>query len=131
VTGRDLQTLSGNDVLRVVDGHVVGQIADPIECARVTGHVRVTAPPTATFIPGWALDQMREYEPPFGRNGVIPLLDLEVVEPGLVRVQGVWAQPRRVIVVTEQSLSFMRPGLQRPISFTGPAARPYSSTSGQ
>jgi hypothetical protein len=46
-------------------------------------------------------------------------LRVSVLKPGLVRVQGVWAQPERAVIVTEERLSFLRPDLKQPISLVG------------
>lgn len=46
-------------------------------------------------------------------------LGLEVLEPGLVRVEGIWATHEHAVVITHSSLSFMWPGLLRPVSIMG------------
>ena len=109
----------GREVLKVIHGHVIGSVPDTIRYERVPGHIRVTAPASPEFIPEWVVPMMREQQPEFAADGDILLLDLEVVEPGLVRVQGVWAEEERAIVITREMMSMLRPGLREPISLIG------------
>lgn len=97
-----VSTTRGDEVLRVVDGHVRHEAVDPVRYERVAGHVRVTAPVSHEFIPDWAIERMRRLETGFGATGSLPILDIEVLEPGLVRVQGVWNASSKdaVIVIT-------------------------------
>jgi hypothetical protein len=116
-----VSTIAGDEVLRVVDGHVRHEAVDPVTYERVQGHSRVTAPLSEDFMPGWAVRKLRQAEPAFASDGRLTLLDLEVLEPGLVRVQGVWAtqdQPYLVAVTTER-LAFLHPGLPAPLALVG------------
>jgi len=114
-----VSTPGGRELLRVVDGHVRHQAADPVNYERVQGHVRLTAPTTDEFVPRWALDQLREEEPGFGASGRMPLLDIEVLEPALIRIQGMWSAPREAVAITLERVALLAPHLQRPISMVG------------
>lgn len=123
-----ISTRAGKALVKVVNGHVKCDVEDPMSYERVPGHIRVTAPVSNELIPEWALHQMREVEPDYGKDKLV-LLDIEVVEPGLVRLQGIWSYKAHVIVVTRKHLSFCRPELVRPISMLGEenaAGRPLS-----
>jgi len=104
-----ISTTAGSEVLRVVDGHVRHQAEEPVRYERVPGHVRVTAPISNDFMPDWALSRLRRQEPNFASDGTLPLLDVEVMEPGLVRVQGIWNAPNHVVAITEERLAFIDP----------------------
>ena len=120
-----VSTTAGDEVLRVVEGYVKHQAEDPVAYERRQGHVRVTAPVSDEFMPGWAVSQLRVHEPDFAADGRLPLLDIEVLERGLVRVQGIWNAPQRwnppqrVVAITTHSVSFLDPGRQRPIALVG------------
>lgn len=121
-------TRSGKELVRVVDGHVKYDVEDSMSYERVPGHIRVTAPVSTDLIPEWALIQFREVEPDYGKDKLI-LIDIEVAEPGLVRVQGIWSYKEHIIIVTRKHLSFCRPGLLRPITIVSEdsnAVRPRS-----
>lgn len=107
------------EILRVVDGHVRHAAEPPLTYERVPGRVRLTAPASDQFIPHWALSKLRDQEPDFAADGRITLLDLEVLEPGLVRVQGVWNDQRQVVAITKRALSFIDPIRPRPIALIG------------
>ena len=114
-----IATLTGVEVLRITDNHIRHNERPDIEFQQVPGTVNVVAPATEEFVPAWAVQQMRIQEPSFGDTGTITLLAMLVLKPGLVRVQGVWAQQDNVVVVTERCLSFLRPDLKRPLSMLG------------
>jgi HNH endonuclease len=115
-----VSTLARREVLQVIDGHVRHQADESIRYERVPGHIRLTTALTSEYIPTWAVKQMRRHEPDFASDDRLTLLDLEVLEPGVVRVQGVWSKNyRAIIVITPMTLSFLRPDLERPISLAG------------
>ncbi len=117
-----IATTAGDEVLRVVDSHVRHQADDPVVYERIPGHVRVTAPVSDDFMPGWALRQLRAHEPDFASNGMLTLLDVEVLEPGLVRVQGIWNARKRVVAITTSVLAFLDPNRPQPVSLAGAGA---------
>jgi SEC-C motif/HNH endonuclease len=111
---------AGRELLRVTDNHVRQIRPEAITYERVPGHLRVTAKLSPEIVPTWAVDRLRELEPDYGNDDSVVLLDLEVLEPGLVRVQGIWARgDDRVVIVTEQALSFLSPWRPLPISLVG------------
>jgi len=81
--------LDGREVVRVVDGHVIGTIDPSVEYSRVPGRVRVEATAPAEFVPNWVLEKIRERLPNYGEQSV-ELLDIEVVDRGVARVSGAW-----------------------------------------
>jgi SEC-C motif len=110
---------SGREVLRAVKGHVRHDAVPPLSYERVPGHVRVTAPATTTFLPEWVAASLRFIEPNFVRDGRIALLDIQVLEPGYVRVQGLWPDNDTAVVITERLLTFLRRDGSGPISLAG------------
>jgi len=98
-----------NDV-RVLDGRA--------RYARRTGRLSLTAPNATDLVPSWALTQIRTADASFG-DPDLTLLDLEVLEPGLVRVQGIWAEADRAVIVTSEAMSFLTRGAPGPKSITG------------
>jgi HNH endonuclease len=115
-----VSSMAGREIVRVVEGHVRHAAEEPVRYERVQGHVRLTAPLTSEFMPSWAVKQLRRQEPRYASDGRLTLLDLEVLEPGLVRVQGLWRKDyRNLIAVTPSQLSFLQPGRLLPISLVG------------
>ena len=106
----EITTTSGEEVLRVVDGHLLHRRRREVAYERVPGHVMVSAPISEEFMPEWALTKVREHDPQFAADKQMALLDLEVVEPGAVQIhQGVWVHERRSVALTQGRLLFMTP----------------------
>lgn len=112
-------TFAGQELLRVVENHVKYQVRKPLQYHRRPGKIRITAPVKTEFLPTWALNLLQVQEPTYATNSVLVLLDIEVVEPGLVQIQGIWGEGFRVIVITKERLSFIWPGLKQPLSLCG------------
>jgi SEC-C motif/HNH endonuclease len=115
-------TTGGQEVLRIVDGHVRHEAAEPLQYARTPGHIRLTAPASEEYMPAWALGQIRLHEPEFAADGRLTLSDVEVLEPGLVRVQGIWNGPGHVVAITTERLAFLDPNRTGPLALTGAGA---------
>ena len=107
-----ITTVSGKEVVRVVDNHVNQR----------PGKIRIPASETAEFLKTWAIDSLRVQEPNYSIDGQLILLDIEVLEPGLVRVQGIWTEDKRAIVITLDRIAFISPERQQPLSICGEGA---------
>ena len=62
---------------------------------------------------------MKAEQADYAQNNETVLLELEVIKPSLVRVKGCWADNRTAVIITNSTLSFLRDGLQRPLSMIG------------
>ncbi len=114
-----VSTLSGDPLVTVTDNHVTHQPRAGARFLAVPGHIRVDVPLSADFVQAWVVTQMQRQDPTYGLDGFIPAIDLEVLRPGLVRVQGSWPRPERVVVATEDRLAFFRRGADGPLSIMG------------
>lgn len=114
-----LQNQKGKEVFRVVENHVRVLRDKNITFEFRAGRARVTVPATAEYVPEWVVQQMRVDTPSFGANGRLVAIDLEVLKPGLLRVQGFWPSQHSAVVISENALSFCRPGVLRPTSLVG------------
>jgi hypothetical protein len=54
----NVATPSGDELLRVVDGHITHQVDDRLSYKRRTGRCRLEAPISDDFIPMWALERL-------------------------------------------------------------------------
>lgn len=114
-----LNDASGNEIIRVVENHVRASRSNGAKFDYRAGRARVIVPATANFAPAWLIEQVQYQNPDFASNGQIIALDLEVIKPGLVRVQGCWPDGDIGVVMTEQALSFYTRGLREPASMIG------------
>lgn len=114
-----IRNRSGTEVLRVVENHVRVVRDKKIDFEFRAGRARITVPSSEEYIPKWAIEQMHVEYPNFGANGRLLALDLEVLKPGLLRVQGFWPSESSAVVISREALSFCQPVAQRPLSLVG------------
>jgi hypothetical protein len=111
------------EVVRLVDGYVRVSTEDVHYETRPGRHV-VSAPMQPRYLPKWACMRIQRNEPGFAQGERTTLLDLEVLAPGLVRVQGVWMEDSYGTVITSEMIHFVqaRPELQGSIAMCGAGA---------
>ena len=114
-----LADTNGKEVLRVVDNHLRSKPSSDIEFLQVPGHLRVSVPATEQYIPLDVLQKMQTQEKDYGTDGSVIALDLEVLKPGLVSVQGLWIENNKAVIITKERLSFIKPDLKQPLSMVG------------
>lgn len=114
-----LRDEKGNELLRVVENHVRVVPNENVKFEYRPGRVRITVPATDNFAPRWLIEQARYRNPAFAEDDRIVALDIEVLKPGLVRIQGCWPDGNVGIIITDQALSFCTRGLREPVSFVG------------
>lgn len=111
--------LNGDEKLKVSDNHVRIHDTTTLSFNQVPGHVKVATTEIESFLSESFVEKMRVQKPEFASNGEIVLLELEVIKPGVVKVCGCWADNEKAVVITEDSLSFIKPELEQPLSMVG------------
>jgi hypothetical protein len=114
-----LQNLAGKEVLRVVQNHVRAATDRDVHFEFRPGRARVSIPATEAYIEQWVVAQMRAFDPSYAVTGQVTAFDCEVLEPGLVRVEGFWPADEGAIIITRDALNFCRRHLARPVSLVG------------
>jgi len=107
----DLKIFSaaGNEILRVIDNHIKHEKDPLVEFRQVPGQFQVVVPNNSEYVPQWAIEATQEHEPGFGINEKIPIVHIEVIRNGVVRVQGIWLENEKAIVCTSERLVFCSP----------------------
>jgi hypothetical protein len=114
-----LQNRKEKEVLRVVDNHVrVARDKNVVFDFRA-GRARVSVPASQDYVPDWLIAQMRSQDPAFAGDGRVVAFDIEVLKPGLVRVEGFWPSEEGAIVITKTSLCLCSRGAAGPTSLVG------------
>jgi hypothetical protein len=99
--------LRNRNVVRIIDNYVkkVDQSSD-LSYAQRPGKVVITTSKRSRFIPEWMNQEILKYDPDFLKEEQTKLLDLEVVSPGIVRVEGVWISNKSGVIITERGILF-------------------------
>jgi hypothetical protein len=111
--------LNGDEVLRVSDNYVRVIDDDSIKFLQSAGHIKVSTDNINSHILQEFLNKMWRHEPNFAIDGELVLLDLEVIHPGLVKLSGCWSDFKHAVIISENSLSFIKKSLIGPISIVG------------
>lgn len=119
LTDLRVTSLAGVEIVRVTGNHLRHMPRSDVTYRRVPGRVDIFVPATEEFIPHWALAQKRQQDRFFALGNRVKYVGLRVLEPGLLRVEGIWAHRDRVVIITDVALSFCSPGRREPLSMVG------------
>ncbi len=110
----NLSKVSGDAILRVEQNHITHQKDPEVEYRQTPGQVQILVPNNSEYVTNWVLETIRQYEPDYGCDKKIPILQIEVVNKGLLRVQGIWIENRKGIIATLQGPYFISNDLLPP-----------------
>jgi hypothetical protein len=101
-----LKDQNGKEILRVVENIV--RVADDTEVLfdYQAGHARITVPASEKYVPYWLLRQMARVDRSFVTDGRLIALDVGVVAPGDVKIQGCWCEEDLATIATNDFLYF-------------------------
>ncbi|MCW6512519.1 HNH endonuclease signature motif containing protein [Lichenifustis flavocetrariae] len=100
----------GKERLRVSRNNIEVHNDAAIEVDQRPGRFRVVVPATDLYIDANVIRQMRLDDNRYGAKGKVTALDIEVIKPGTVRVEGIWASDEGTFVVHRGGLFVCRPG---------------------
>jgi hypothetical protein len=101
-----LSTIAGAEVIRFDENYWTYGKPELIKLEHVQGHIKITTNAFAEFLPEWVVQGVRSIDPGFVPDRNFTLLDMEVVEPGLVRVQGLWVEEYTALLAISDNLYF-------------------------
>ena len=107
--------LDGGLLVEVIDGYVLRRQPD-IKVVQHPGRIALSVSGARPILSTWAEGVLANDD---SASEEIALLELHVVEPGAVKVRGVWLDADRGVVVTDHALSFLHLGRPRPLSIVG------------
>ncbi|MFZ2339220.1 MAG: HNH endonuclease signature motif containing protein [Bacteroidales bacterium] len=117
VLNLSMASLDGTEVIKVTDNYISVLNTSLVEYQEVPGHIIVIAHNIFNFVPEWMVALMQKVEPVYGSISKFPILEIQVIKPGLVKVLGAWINNKNGIIITPNSISFLKPGLTSPIGF--------------
>lgn len=111
-------TTGNEEVLRVVQNHIRVINDLDVKFEHRAGRVLVTVPNTAEYMPRDAIAMMQRKFPDFGKGDRLTALDVEVLKPGVIRVEGFWVG-HDMVAITSEAFCMCRPGNDDPICLFG------------
>jgi hypothetical protein len=121
-----LMSTAGVEVLRVIENNVRVNRAEGVDFDFRPGMARIEVPNTVDYLPRWVIEQVRHRYTTFGANERLTALEIKVVGPGRVSLQGFWASPEGVVVAYRDGLNFCSPSRELPSTLLGEGALIYA-----
>lgn len=107
-----LRDAKGRELVRIAENYVRVPPRADVEFEHVPGQIHLRVPNTRDFVPDWLALQAAS-SAPWILEPTVTALQLTVVEPGVVRLQGFWASFDVAIVFVEDGILFCRPSYGR------------------
>lgn len=114
-----ISDLSGAEKIKVTDNHVRVHDNDTLVFEQVPGHIKVSTQNANSFISAELVEKMKIQQPNFLLNGELILLEMQVLKPGLIKIKGCWADNERAVIITDDALTFITPGMRCPLIMKG------------
>lgn len=99
-----LSNLAGEEIISFRDNHWKQLHRDLVTLSQTPGHIRITTLAAPEFLPAWVGKGIPSTEPTYPPEGDLVLLDIEVMEPGNVRMEGLWVEGHIAVVATRHGL---------------------------
>lgn len=112
-----VSSAAGEILVDVVDGYIRTR-KPSIDLRSRPGQIIIPAGFHSDLVPEWVRRKLINEDPFYGIEGM-PLLQIRVVRPGLVRVNGIWCDESTAVIATNTRLSFVDRIRQGPITFVG------------
>lgn len=96
-----------NKLISVNRNHTTDFSMGRLKTLSIPGRFKVTAPVDLWLLPAHALFKIRKEEPDYAQDDIVTVLDIEVLRPGHVRIEGFWNKGFNTIVSTKERLSFI------------------------
>ncbi len=114
-----ISSARGDELVKVAkSGHFKATENEEVTVVTRPGALHVSVPCSPTFIPLWLIWGIHANAPDFIRMPV-KIFSVEILSPGLIRLEGIWAHGDRAIVVTSDKLQFYSNGAKHPLEIVG------------
>jgi len=107
------------EILKVTENHVDVE-KEGVELKQRKGRIQITVETKRNYIPEWVIFQMRKFQrKDFGKSDRIKILDIEVIKPGFIKIEGIWANNEKAVIITNKELIFCPVPPWAPTNFVG------------
>ena len=110
-----IRDLGGAVLVRAKSNHFRLIDSDRVGISRRTGRIRVTVHEADKYFPDW-IGIMWRAVPEFTLNNEVAAFDIEVIEPGIVRLRGVFVAPDSVFAITDDKIWILKPEMNGPLA---------------
>lgn len=116
-----INNLENKLVFEIEKNYITYVLQENIEIRERTGKFQVILTGNSkNLIPQWIKNQHMKQDSSFFSSNEYKLFDIEVLEPGLIQIQGIWIlSPNLALIITDKAISFLRLGMREPISLIG------------
>lgn len=111
-------TLSGNESLRVSRNNVKSHDRNKLSLIQRPGRIQITTRRIDQYLAPQVQWMMANAFPEFSEIKELVVLNIEVVRPGVIKVEGVWVTPVGSVVISDGVLSFCNGAGPLPISLS-------------
>ena len=115
-----LSNLRGEKLLKIEENYVAVPAHRDIKFVRRPGKIQVEMPSKPEYISSWTVEKMRLLEPDYGINNRVTALDIEVLNPGLARIMGIWHLDSDMsVIITAKAINFVEKLRAIPVCMCG------------
>ena len=114
-----ISSVRGAELVKIAkSGHYKAIEHEDVAVDARPGALRVTVSCSPEFVPEWLIWAINATNQDFIHEPVT-MFSVEVIEPGLIRLEGIWADSSRAVVVTKSELVFYSRGRPDPLRMFG------------
>ncbi len=119
-----IKSLNGDTIISLEKNYISSEISTDIKPKRRPGKFQLVLTNQAlSLIPSWIKRQHMLHDTDFFATQEHTLFDIEVVEPGLVKINGIWMYKDTALVISPNGMSVIRRGNEAPITFKGEGSK--------
>lgn len=115
-----IKALDGNTIIKMSKNYIEYKLKEGIDIRRRPGKFQLVLTDQAlNLVPSWITQQHLRIDTDYFATHEHILIDIEVLEPGLVRMYGIWMDKEIAVVSSPVGLSFIRRNGTLPLTFVG------------
>ncbi len=114
-----VKDLSHKVLVTILENHVIIKNDKSLAVKRRPGKISITIPDANKYLPLWVSKVMWRALPDFVNGNKSTILDIEVMRPGVVRLQGVFVAKDSAFVITNSKIYVLRPEIGGPVALVG------------
>ena len=115
----EVRNLDGKILVQILENYVTIERRKSIKVERRTGKISVRIVNSVQYLPEWLISMPLKEPLEFVSDNGLMAFEIEVVRPGVVRIQGAFVADDAVFVITQSKLLIYRPEINGAVSIIG------------